>query len=119
MSKYEYLPQNTDRLGNSSSEARLYAPIISETHGFKMMLGTNLTTERRNPSYKAWIKSRIKNVMASPNRFTVVKDDDEIQEQDDKSSSDKEETTVKRKDSEFVNNYLMAHDPQLKTESGI
>ena len=72
LSKYEYLPQNTDRLGNSNSEARLYAPIISETHGFKMMLGTNLTTERRNPSYKAWIKSRIKNVMASPNRLTIL-----------------------------------------------
>ena len=42
-----------------------------------MMLGTSLTTERKNPSYKAWIKSRIKKLMASPNNISVMQDSDE------------------------------------------
>ena len=113
------MPQNTDRLGNSNSEARLYAPNISETHGFKMMPGTSLTTERKNPSYKAWIKSRIKKLMASPNHISVLQDSDENKLEKTEESSEEEDSVVKRKDSEFVSNYLMSHDPKLMTDSNI
>ena len=118
MNKYEYLPQNSDRLGNSNSEARLYAPTISETHGFKMMQGTTLTTERKNPSYRAWIKSRIRRHMAYPKSITIAKAEDDSLEGEEL-SSEEADSLIKKKGNEFVKNYLISHDPNLATISDI
>ena len=101
LKEFEKTPQNNDRLGEISNGTKMFAPNLQDAQGFKMLKEINLTTERTNPSYIAWIKNRLRNVMIESYSGKEQDVDDEIDER------------KKRKDKEFLKNYLKTYDPNL------